>query len=444
MPPRTQAASNNPKPTTRKRRAAPDASEATAPAPIPDSQVAVTPVTESDKTVPKELQKDPFKNQPDKTTALVTAIVENETYRNKLYPPPGQNQSTAEGGGLSKASIYWELFKLLWGKDYPEFVKYLEGGKAKQREVITDKIKYRLTVLEKETKKIRKEMKQTGEGNQMTQEELDTLPEDDERRSAWGARLADFPWYFDMDNLIDKRPNSQPVAVGNSNSDEFLVVDANASVADSSDAPPIDVDDDDDAEDPIKAEGDASDSDADSTTEVTAPGSKRKKTAAQQSSYTRAGSTTAPVPAYKKSKMDLDSVMKQEQETQRRQLDLAAIEANTELERAKTRRIHSKEVVARRAEAQVLKQQRKSEDAAFQRKMQILKAQQEFGVDAVRAMFPEEFGAMSSAGSNTHTSPSPSQHSSPGPSHFSPPSDGTIFSVSSGYDGVPFYGSSQW
>jgi hypothetical protein len=246
-----------------------------------------------------------------------------------------------------------------------------------------------------------------------------------------------------MDNLIGKRPNSQPVAVGNSNSDEFLVVDANTSIADSSDAPPIDVDDDDDAEDPIKAEGDAGDSDADSSTEVTAPGSKRKKTAAQRSLYTRAESTTAPVPAYKKSKMDLDSVVKQEQETQRRQLDLAAIEANTELERAKTRRIHSKEVVARRAEAQVLKQKRKSDDAAFQRKMQMLKAQQEFGVDAVRAMFPEEFGAISSAGSNTHTSPGPSQHSSPGPSH-PLPSDSPIFSAGGGYNSVPFYGSSQW
>jgi hypothetical protein len=76
---------------------------------------------------------------------MVTAIGENEPYRNKLYPPPGQNQSTAEGGGLSKASIYWELFKLLWGNDYPKFVKYLQHGKAKEREVITDKIKYPLT-----------------------------------------------------------------------------------------------------------------------------------------------------------------------------------------------------------------------------------------------------------------------------------------------------------
>ncbi|KAJ7808147.1 hypothetical protein B0H14DRAFT_3482667 [Mycena olivaceomarginata] len=217
----------------------------------------------ADKTVPKELQKDPFKNNPDKTTAMVTAIGENKSYRNKLYPPPGQNQSTAEGGGLSKASIYWELFKLLWGNDYPKFVKYLERGKAKEREVITDKMKYRLTALEKETKKIRKDMKQTGVGNKMTQQELDALPEDDECRSAWGARLADFPWYFEMDDLIGKRPNSQPVAVGNSNSEEFLIVDANNSIADSSDGPAIDVDNDDDTEDPIQVEGDAGDSDAD-------------------------------------------------------------------------------------------------------------------------------------------------------------------------------------
>ncbi|KAJ7688938.1 hypothetical protein B0H14DRAFT_2652940 [Mycena olivaceomarginata] len=81
-----------------------------------------------------------------------------------------------------------------------------------------------------------------------------------------------------------------------------------------------------DTEDPIQAEGDAGDSDADSITAVAATGSKRKKTAAQQSSYTRANSTTAPGPAYKKGKVDINSVVKQEQETQRRQLDLAAIE----------------------------------------------------------------------------------------------------------------------
>ncbi|KAJ7882381.1 hypothetical protein B0H14DRAFT_3755598 [Mycena olivaceomarginata] len=169
-----------------KKRGADASTEATTLMPNPQVPVAAE-IVAADKTVPKELQKDPFKNNPDKTTAMVTAIGENEPYHNKLYPPPGQNQSTTEGGGLSKASIYWELFKLLWGNDYPKFVKYLERGKAKEREVITDKIKYRLTALEKETKKIRKDMKQTGEGNKMTQQELNALPEDDERRSAWGA-----------------------------------------------------------------------------------------------------------------------------------------------------------------------------------------------------------------------------------------------------------------
>ncbi|KAJ7801251.1 hypothetical protein B0H14DRAFT_3489851 [Mycena olivaceomarginata] len=129
--------------------------------PMPNLQVPVAAeIIAADKTVPKELQKDLFKNNPGKTTTMVTTISKNKSYRNKLYPPPGQNQSTAEGGGLSKASIYWELFKPLWGNNYPKF--------------------YRLTTLEKETKKIWKDMKQTGEGNKMTQQELDALPEDDE------------------------------------------------------------------------------------------------------------------------------------------------------------------------------------------------------------------------------------------------------------------------
>ncbi|KAJ6480193.1 hypothetical protein C8R45DRAFT_933126 [Mycena sanguinolenta] len=215
-----------------------------------------------------------------------------------------------------------------------------------------------------------------------------------------------------MDNLIGKCPNSQPAAVGNSNSNEFLIVDTNASIANSSDAPPIDVDDDDNTADPIKAEGDTGNSDVDSSTEVTAPGSKYKQTAAPWSSYTRTESTMAPVPVYKKSKMDLNSVVKQEQETQCHQLDLAAIEANTEL--------------------------------VFQRKMQMLKAQQELelGVDAVRAMFLEEFGVISSAGSNTHTH-CQAHHSTVRQVPPTSPSHGLIFSAGGGYNSVLFYGSPQ-
>jgi hypothetical protein len=58
MPPRTNA--SKPKTTTRTSHAAADAAEATTPALMLDSQVAVVPATESDKTVPKELQKDPY------------------------------------------------------------------------------------------------------------------------------------------------------------------------------------------------------------------------------------------------------------------------------------------------------------------------------------------------------------------------------------------------
>ncbi|KAJ6480210.1 hypothetical protein C8R45DRAFT_933143 [Mycena sanguinolenta] len=245
-----------------------------------------------------------------------------------------------------------------------------------------------------------------------------------------------------MDNLIGKCPNSQPAAIGSSNSDEFLIVDTNASIANSSDTPPIDVDDDDNTVDPIEAEGDAGNSDVDNSTEVTAPGSKRKKTAAQRFLYTHTESTTAPVPAYKKSKMDLYSVS-------------SSVQRPTAS-------------IPRRLLPAVLKQKHKSDDAVFQRKMQIVKliinvlclrkapSSEPFssllppsaagvgGVDAVRAMFLEEFGVISSVRSNTHTLPGPSQHSSPSPSHLSLPSDGLIFSTGSGYNGVPFYSSPQW
>ncbi|KAJ7057398.1 hypothetical protein C8F01DRAFT_1307573 [Mycena amicta] len=360
--------------------------------------------------MPDALKQNPFENKI-YTTTMLNAIIDDEQYRAKLYPGSGPNLSTAAGGGSSKVTIYWELAKLLWGTDHAAFIAWLGTGKAKEREVITDKIKYRLSVLDKATRKIRDEMKQTGAGNSMTQEELDGLPEDDERRSAWGSKLADFPWYFEMDGLLGRRPNAQPVAVGNTASDD--IIDVSDNDADTSDAPPGGMPDDTHDSD---AERDAPGSDNDSSNsaeEGAAAGVKRKKkTGAQPSTSAPAQRSTAPV--RKPKAHDVGAMVDQEAETHRQQLKLASLDTTADIERVRATKAIAQgrlELKRDKEKRKMEEEKRKTDDATFARKLEILKAEREFGIDAVRQMFPDHY--------KVHHQPSTSHQSSPGPSHHS-------------------------
>ena len=51
---------------------------------------------------------------PSLTWSLIAAIEENITIKRGLYPPPGGNPSTANGGGKAKTDHYAELAKLLF------------------------------------------------------------------------------------------------------------------------------------------------------------------------------------------------------------------------------------------------------------------------------------------------------------------------------------------
>ncbi|THU94474.1 hypothetical protein K435DRAFT_622780, partial [Dendrothele bispora CBS 962.96] len=53
---------------------------------------------------------------PELSQQLVNCILEDATIKNGLYPGPGGNQSTANGGGLSKVEHYFNLFEALFGE----------------------------------------------------------------------------------------------------------------------------------------------------------------------------------------------------------------------------------------------------------------------------------------------------------------------------------------
>ncbi|KAJ7744853.1 hypothetical protein B0H16DRAFT_1889520 [Mycena metata] len=116
--------------------------------------------------------------------------------KQSLYPPPGPNASTTDSGGTPKTQAHWVLALLLLEKDS----KYKDALKAcktpKEQLSVGNKIKNRLDVMQKLTKKYNDEMGETG-----------------------AAEIsAACPWYFEMRNLMGQRPNLVPTGLGHSNS----------------------------------------------------------------------------------------------------------------------------------------------------------------------------------------------------------------------------------
>ncbi|KAJ7065548.1 hypothetical protein C8F01DRAFT_1228848 [Mycena amicta] len=223
------------------------------------------------------------------------------------------------------------------------------------------------------------------------------------------------------------RPNSQPVAIGNSTTTDYLSVD-NGSDAPTNDHNPAQPEpDEDDEED--KDDG-ASDhesskvsssktsmlkasllslSDDDSSSDAPTVPTKHKRNAPWPLEHAPTRKPAAATSTAKKAKgLDLGSMVDQEQETQRGQLELATIEAVTDQTRAEA----LKAAIEGRAKERVRKEKRKAEEAAFSCKMQLLAAVKEHGLDTVRVMFLEAFPSDSGHAASAGSSPGPSHHSS--------------------------------
>ncbi|KAG6838280.1 hypothetical protein C0991_000562, partial [Blastosporella zonata] len=57
---------------------------------------------------------------PSLSKALLTTITESALYKNGLFPPPGSNPLTKNGGGLTKVEFQWMVAQDLFSK-YDEF-----------------------------------------------------------------------------------------------------------------------------------------------------------------------------------------------------------------------------------------------------------------------------------------------------------------------------------
>ncbi|KAJ7230131.1 hypothetical protein GGX14DRAFT_410034, partial [Mycena pura] len=270
-------------------------------------------------------------------------------------------------------------------------------------------------MLEKECRAIRQTMQETGSGNRTTQAELDALDENDERRSAWGAILADAPWYFQMRDIIGERPNHEPVALGNSTSEDMMLVGGRSASSPSVEGagipwpatpgvPPIDYGEDNEEVDPTPPAGRkrartsssafsraldvSSDSDNSDEEQITSGKSKAASKGKGKSMAVASMPAAAIQPPAKKGKItELASVAIAEEHTRAKQLDLAAKDADVELAKFQTEAVIAKEVSGPKAQAVLVREQRKNADAEFHRKMQLLEACAKYGEDAVARMF---------------------------------------------------------
>nr|GAT46451.1 predicted protein [Mycena chlorophos] len=310
-----------------------------------------------------------------------------------LYPGCGANESTAEGGGTSKAEALWLVAAKLWKEQYPQHFAILAAGKAKAREKVQNKIKNRLKALKKETNKITKEMNQTGAGNEMTKEELDALPEDDPKRSAWGSRLEKFPFYWRMRDLIAERPNENPTALGNSeDGDEINEVSrAPREQAKSPSPPPSNqaLDDDDKSVNALGKHARSSSAASSANISISSseddqplipPGSELEDVKPKKKSI--------HAPKRPRFASDLAELAHEEQKTMQQRLAVVAKDSDAEKARAEADAVYSKEVLAVRAQASLERERRKAKKDDFELKAKMLSLRDQFGNEAVN----EEFG----------------------------------------------------
>ncbi|KAH9925508.1 uncharacterized protein B0H18DRAFT_955038 [Fomitopsis serialis] len=166
------------------------------------------------------------------TWALITAIGEDGDISCSLFPGPGANTSTTNGGGKKKTEFHFALTVILFEnhEEYGDDFARIEAEKGKVKTALrrtwTGKIKNKISVLIRETRKHMAMMCDTGEG--LTSQELEELQvTDPDLYNKWlySPRVqsevikAEFPWYRELRDLIGNRLNSNPVGLGNSRSD---------------------------------------------------------------------------------------------------------------------------------------------------------------------------------------------------------------------------------
>ncbi|KAJ7435296.1 hypothetical protein B0H11DRAFT_1937702 [Mycena galericulata] len=147
---------------------------------------------------------------------LVALIMESKDIKQSLYPPCGPNVSTTKGGGKPKTTAQWDLFVLLLGEDdkYKDAVTAAAIGKPKVRVSYGNKIKNRLSTMAKITRAFDTEMGETGAGIHRAADV--NMNVTNSFTTKWAEISDSCPWFFDMRNLIAQRPNLVPTGLGHS------------------------------------------------------------------------------------------------------------------------------------------------------------------------------------------------------------------------------------
>ncbi|KAI0037782.1 hypothetical protein FA95DRAFT_1613888 [Auriscalpium vulgare] len=146
--------------------------------------------------------------------AMLAAITDDDEIRQGLYKDPGGNSSTQDGGGQKKRHWHEKVANIIFAAHpkYKDAFALSTTLKAKQK--WGEKVKNRLSRMEKLTRKYIAELGETGAGIER-KEDIDW-----EKPNAFTNKFAQidaaFPYFFAMRDLIAERPNIVPVGLGNS------------------------------------------------------------------------------------------------------------------------------------------------------------------------------------------------------------------------------------
>ncbi|KAL0057732.1 hypothetical protein AAF712_015616 [Marasmius tenuissimus] len=142
--------------------------------------------------------------------------MESRVIKKVLYPSPGANALTANGGGTTKVEAQYMVATEVFATHESYKDMFAKGAKsAKGREKWSLKIKNRLVKMPKIVAEIKEEMGATGAGIRSADEINKNIPS--AITDAWTKWSETAPWFFDMRDLIGEQPNLVPTGLGNNN-----------------------------------------------------------------------------------------------------------------------------------------------------------------------------------------------------------------------------------
>ncbi|KAK1230286.1 hypothetical protein PQX77_006634 [Marasmius sp. AFHP31] len=150
----------------------------------------------------------------DLSLAIVTAIMDSQVIKKVLYPSPGFNTSTANGGGTTKVEAQYMVATAVFATHNSCKDMFVKGAKsAKGQEKWSLEIKNCLVKMHKIVAEIKEEMGVTGAGirsaDKINKNILSAVT------NAWTKWSETAPWFFNMCDLIGEQPNLVPTGLGN-------------------------------------------------------------------------------------------------------------------------------------------------------------------------------------------------------------------------------------